>query len=62
MSKLNVLSGEKDNVCDLLEEVDISIACMIDEISDITMEDLEHIQNLLTSVISLITKEVNDVR
>jgi len=36
-----------DYILELLEEANISIACMMDEINDITMEDLEHIQDQL---------------
>jgi len=36
--------------CDLLKEAEVSIACLMDEIEDITMEGLEHIQNQLTKL------------
>jgi hypothetical protein len=49
-----------DYILELLEEANISIACMMDEINDITMEDLGHIQDeLINYVHSTLQKSLN---
>jgi hypothetical protein len=49
-----------DYILELLEEANISIACMMDEINDITMEDLGHIQDeLINYVHSTLQESLN---
>ena len=33
---------------DIIKELSISVACMLDELDDITRKDVEHLQNLIT--------------
>ena len=50
-----------DYILELLEEANISIACMMDEINDITMEDLEHIQNQLGKFTSKLVELLQNI-
>ena len=50
-----------DYILELLEEANISIACMMDEINDITMEDLEHIQDQLDEFIIKLDELLQDM-
>ena len=33
---------------EILDELSISVACLLDDLEDIKQEDIEHIQNLVT--------------
>jgi len=33
-----------------IDELSLSIACLLDEPSEVTQEDLEHLQNLITII------------
>jgi len=46
-----LMLSEFHHINELLEEADISIACMMDDIETITKEDLEHIQDQLNKMI-----------
>jgi hypothetical protein len=35
---------------DIIKELSISVACMLDELDDITRKDVEHLQNLITKL------------
>jgi hypothetical protein len=46
-TKLNNMSTEQS---DALKELSISIACLLDEPSDISINDIEHLQDLVTKL------------
>ena len=35
---------------DIIKEISISVACMLDELDDITRKDVEHLQDLITKL------------
>jgi len=41
---------EVNEQSDALKELSISIACLLDEPSDISISDIEHLQNLVTKL------------
>ena len=50
------------NYKDTIINLDISIACLLDEFSDIKRKDIEHLQNLITKLFILQDrKEDNDL-
>jgi len=43
-----------------VDELSISIACLLDEPTEVTQEDLEHIQDQITIMEKNLEKEVHD--
>jgi len=39
---------------EIIKELSISVACLLDDIEDITQEDIEHIQNLVTQLENIV--------
>jgi hypothetical protein len=38
----------------IIDELSISVACLLDDITDIKQEDIEHLQNLVTQLENII--------
>ena len=38
----------------LIKELSISVACLLDDLEDITQEDIEHIQDLVTKLENIV--------
>ena len=39
---------------EIVKELSISVACLLDDLEDITQEDIEHIQNLVTQLENIV--------
>jgi hypothetical protein len=39
---------------EIIKELSISVACLLDDLEDITQEDIEHIQNLVTKLENIV--------
>lgn len=39
---------------EIVKELSISVACLLDDLKDITQEDIEHIQNLVTKLENIV--------
>ena len=39
---------------EIVKELSISVACLQDDLEDITQEDIEHIQNLVTKLENIV--------
>ena len=39
---------------EIIKELSISVACLLDDLEDITQEDIEHIQNLVTQLENIV--------
>jgi hypothetical protein len=39
---------------EIIKELSISVACLLDDMEDITQEDIEHIQNLVTQLENIV--------
>tara|TARA_R110000787_G_scaffold44307_2_gene108835 strand:+ start:205 stop:462 length:258 start_codon:yes stop_codon:yes gene_type:complete len=48
------------NYKDTIINLDISIACLLDEFSDIKRKDIEHLQNLITKLFILQDRKENN--
>ena len=53
-----IIKPTKEKALEVLGEASISIACCLDELKDVTQQDLEHIQDQIT-IIENYFKELN---
>ena len=47
------------NIKEVIKEASLSIACALDEPEDVTVEDLEHIQNQITTIENYFDRKEN---
>jgi AMMECR1 domain-containing protein len=48
-----------DEVLEAVKEASISIACCLDEVDDVTQQDLEHIQSQITIIENYLEEKKN---
>ena len=49
-----IYGDDQKKTKEIVKELSISVACLLDDLEDITQEDIEHIQNLVTQLENIV--------
>jgi hypothetical protein len=49
-----VFGDDQKKTKEIVKELSISVACLLDDLEDITQKDIEHIQNLVTQLENIV--------
>ena len=49
-----IYGNDRKKMKEIVKELSISVACLLDDLEDITQEDIEHIQNLVTQLENIV--------
>jgi len=49
-----VFGDDQKKTKEIVKELSISVACLLDDLEDITQEDIEHIQDLVTKLENIV--------
>ena len=50
----HIYGDDQKKTKEIVKELSISVACLLDDLEDITQEDIEHIQNLVTKLENIV--------
>jgi hypothetical protein len=50
----HVFGDDQKKTKEIVKELSISVACLLDDLEDITQEDIEHIQDLVTKLENIV--------
>jgi len=49
-----IYGDDQKKTKEIVKELSISVACLLDDLEDITQEDIEHIQDLVTKLENIV--------
>ena len=49
-----IYGDDQKKTKEIIKELSISVACLLDDLEDITQEDIEHIQDLVTQLENIV--------